>query len=576
MLAVTGHRDLRPEDEGPLKQQVRSIFSDLAQKYPHTPLHLMSGLAEGADRLAASVALELGVRLIACLPMEKSAYEMDFRTAESRQEFEQLLARASRIITLPIVENAKADSAPAQGQEASPRQLQYDALGRYLVSQSQLLIALWDGMDSKQPGGTASVVRAQLGIRPDGSDIDLEAPLDLPETGPVYHIITPRAGLAAPPGEPYHLRRLYHRDPSVKGAAESYQRIFSRLDEFNQDALDCGEKLRAARECSRDQILPAKIREALGEAMGSMIDHFALADALAVHYQRRTLNALQTLIFGSGLTGVFLFELFGHGPVPMRIATLSLYLAVVVVTYAGYVLVKPGRFKTKHLDYRTLAEGLRLQVFWRLAGLKKEVADYYLRKQKTELAWIRNGIRVWSTGVLAAPGGPAFATVQTYWIDEQFNFYNKVAERDHRRLRAQERWTFAIVICTIAIAVVTLAIDCSIKSPAGQLTQKSLWRGSSSMELHGAIVIVMAMLPAIAGAIAAHSLKMAFGELQKQYQRMSNLFSRGSECLKHAINSNNAELAAKIIFDLGQEALEENGDWVLLHRERPVEMRLAG
>ena len=386
-LAVTGHRDLNPEDQAPLKRQVESIFAELARKYPHTPLHLMSGLAEGADRLAAYAALESGIRLVACLPMEQSLYETEFKSAGSRREFVELLGRASRIVTLPLADNTTAQAARPQG---LPRDLQYEALGRYLIAQSQILIALWDGIDTELPGGTASVVRAQLGIRKDGGDIDPDNPLDLPETGPVYHIVTPRTGVSAPPAEPYHIRRLYHRDPSAKGAAESYDRIFSRLDAFNQDVLDYGEKLRPSREHCRNRLLPAPICKALGGPMGSMIDHYALADALAIHYQGRTQNAFRTLIFESGLSAVFLFELFGHGPVAMRILTLSLYMAVVVFTYIGYVLVKPGRFRTKHLDYRALAEGLRLQVFWRIAGLKKEVADYYLRKQRSELAWIRN------------------------------------------------------------------------------------------------------------------------------------------------------------------------------------------
>jgi hypothetical protein len=34
--------------------------------------------------------------------------------------------------------------------------------------------------------------------------------------------------------------------------------------------------------------------------------------------------------------------------------------------------------------------------------------------------------------------------------------------------------------------------------------------------------------------------------------------------------------AQHLIEELGKEALEENGDWVLLHRERPLEVPHAG
>jgi len=110
VLAVTGHRDLRAEDEGPLKQRIQSIFAEFRQKYPHTAIRLLSGLAEGADRLAATVALESGEQLIACLPTEKSIYETDFETIESRQEFDELLKRAARIVTLHMAEGNDAET----------------------------------------------------------------------------------------------------------------------------------------------------------------------------------------------------------------------------------------------------------------------------------------------------------------------------------------------------------------------------------------------------------------------------------------------------------------------------------
>jgi hypothetical protein len=49
----------------------------------------------------------------------------------------------------------------------------------------------------------------------------------------------------------------------------------------------------------------------------------------------------------------------------------------------------------KYQDYRALAEGMRVQFYWRLAGLKLSVADHYLRKQRSELDWICSAIRVW-------------------------------------------------------------------------------------------------------------------------------------------------------------------------------------
>jgi hypothetical protein len=52
----------------------------------------------------------------------------------------------------------------------------------------------------------------------------------------------------------------------------------------------------------------------------------------------------------------------------------------------------------KYLDYRALAEGLRIQSYWRRAGisLTRDHAfahDDFLQKQNVELGWIRNVMR---------------------------------------------------------------------------------------------------------------------------------------------------------------------------------------
>jgi len=304
-----------------------------------------------------------------------------------------------------------------------------------------------------------------------------------------------------------------------------------------------------------------------------MIEHYGLADALAIHYQKMTKAALRVIFFVSGLSTIFLFELFGHGPEAIRQAALLGYLVIGLGTYFAYLIVKPAQFKTRHLDYRALAEGMRLQIFWKIAGLDEQVADYYLRKQKTELAWIRIGVRQWSFDVDAHRGDPEFTLVQAHWIEDQCKFFAKAAKRDLHKHHIRESRTYALAAVTALIAACVLWA--SWRWGTGLLKSK-VGTGDWSMDLHEAIVIIMAMLPALAAAMAAYALKMAFGEQQKQYQRMGNLFMRGSECVKQALKEGDKALAIKTMIDLGKEAMEENGDWVLLHRDRAVEPPLGG
>ena len=102
VFGVTGHRDLISEDVRGLEAAVRQVFQAVQSRYPHSPLRLLSPLAEGADRLAARVALQLGGELLVPLPMPRQEYLRDFATLESRQEFERLLARLPRYLNCQL------------------------------------------------------------------------------------------------------------------------------------------------------------------------------------------------------------------------------------------------------------------------------------------------------------------------------------------------------------------------------------------------------------------------------------------------------------------------------------------
>ncbi len=112
VLGITGHRNLRSEDVGVLRRLIHEFFADLQEEYPHTPLMLISPLAEGADRIAAEVALESGIDLIVPLPMPVRLYERDFESWESLGEFRGLLKRAKHVFELPLIFAKVLDKCP--------------------------------------------------------------------------------------------------------------------------------------------------------------------------------------------------------------------------------------------------------------------------------------------------------------------------------------------------------------------------------------------------------------------------------------------------------------------------------
>src|SRR5687768_30686 len=74
VIGVVGHRQIHPDDGKLLREELTKVIREYQAAYPNTPLVVLTSLAQGADTLAAQVAIECGVRVRAALPMPRAAY----------------------------------------------------------------------------------------------------------------------------------------------------------------------------------------------------------------------------------------------------------------------------------------------------------------------------------------------------------------------------------------------------------------------------------------------------------------------------------------------------------------------
>lgn len=141
-LGAVGHRVLTdvPRIQAGVDQAVRRV----QELNPDRELEVLSSLAEGADRLIAKAVLHrTASRLTAILPVEVTDYRADFTSPESVHEFDALLARASKVVVMP---------------RGSSREESYEAAAQYVVTNCQVLIAIWDGEAPLGRGGTGDTV----------------------------------------------------------------------------------------------------------------------------------------------------------------------------------------------------------------------------------------------------------------------------------------------------------------------------------------------------------------------------------------------------------------------------------
>jgi hypothetical protein len=153
IFGVSGHRDLVSADLPELRTQIETVYSRFRSAYPDASLQLLSPLAEGADRLAAELALACGIKLFVPMPMAQAEYERDFSSATSLGEFRRLLAAAE--LSWEVSDENEPTKRRLSDSDARARK--YAAVGDYIARKSHVLLLLWDGRDNEKIGGTAWV-----------------------------------------------------------------------------------------------------------------------------------------------------------------------------------------------------------------------------------------------------------------------------------------------------------------------------------------------------------------------------------------------------------------------------------
>ncbi|MGH8320008.1 MAG: hypothetical protein ACREUL_18890 [Steroidobacteraceae bacterium] len=539
VIGVSGHRHLRAADLPSHRERVRELFAQLRRRYPSTPLRIVTSLAEGADRLVAEVALEDGHELLVPLPLEPDDYERDF--PETVGEFHSILRRVPPEQVFVLPQDAATDSKPPTPHER--RERCYRAVGIFLAQHCHLLLALWDGRQTASQAGTAAVVNMKL-QGPSGIPEAGLRPLDAEDGGPVYHVHAPRAGETG--HSPKKPEWLFPQE-SDQGL---FQTLCRRLERFNCESLR--RSLIDHLPQAAASLLPEIASRSAGER--ALATAFAAADLYARHYQRLTKLVLRlTLLFAALLA--LIFELYAE-VFPWR-ALPAGYLAAFASLTAILLWQSRRDVQGRYLDYRALAEGLRVQFYWRLAGLHDSASSSYLRKQADELRWIREALR--AAAALAPPQTAHPELALKYWVGGQAAYYADRAHSQRKRLHLFERGSQAFMGAGL-LATATLV---------------AFWYALESLPAwHHWIVVLMGFAPIGAALWETYAERLGLRTQVNQYVRFAGIFRRARRFAdqldrKPSHHDRHHALIA-LLRELGREALMENGDWVLLHRERPI------
>jgi len=551
-VGVTGHRDLRDPDA--VRATILAQFASIQNQFPSSPLYAVSALAEGADRIFAHIAIEMGWELHVVLPMRPELYRADFTSEGSEDEFDVLCRASKTCMVMPIVVPGTEDRIVKPGLY---RNLQYASAGIYLARRSHILFALWDGKPAVGLGGTAQIVSFRRkgalsadvirykedGLTPEILNLLYSVnPLEDPETGLVAIVYCARetqlgdtpvvAGKTVVAVEwtdgsghsdslvglltaPDNLEDVDNEDDIgdagtqargrrlMRGMApkKSRMRMAPVLNELNEINRDIERRVRTNPSLFDDDWGYKDVKE---EFRTACLDTKVILDNIVSENMNKSRFGLGFVFV---LIGCFVL-LSSRSPGDpegwvMISTTLSLILLAIL---ALLTKVAPwAKNKARAIHLRAIVQGLAVQDFWNIAGIRDGVFQHYMRYEgeivrSTRFCLQGTGFANphWDHSDISDVGFSQASTVieyvRTVWIGGQIKYYNATIRKKELRKKVLELSGKLLFFTGISFLFLTLLklyefIDFDAIIPHGETVMHMVEHGSETFVALGAVVL---------------------------------------------------------------------------------------
>lgn len=616
-IAVTGHRNIANDSKNQVCERVREYLQKLKERYANTDIILMSCLAEGADRIVAKIALKEGMYVAPVLPMDIDSYiksfdgtGYDFDIKESEGDFIGILQNDN--VLSPCI---------LDGNPSDPER-SYRRAGAYLVANSHVLLALWNGVCERKPGGTYDVMcMAHDGIDADYYGQSCPIPLKEGERNPVarhhlslmeddliYIIGTPResdegksilgvSGYVLPKSiEENNDGELSSFGSNGDGirceskVPDAYVSMFESIDSLNADILNgISNSVFNAHAINMEDV-DDDLNDISGNPedngyMMEMLNRFRIVDHLSEFHRNRNAKdnrQLSLIVIVSGFALSMLMFSENGLLIP------AIYVGLLV---SSSYLLWSHRSKgahQKYIEYRSVAELMRTQYHWGVSGINESVRTPCYGYMKGEMIWIRAAMLSWTScfcndyPTVQADPDRCLGSSACSWIRGQKAYYEGKIKANGPRIRH-----YSSVLSKLAIISMILS---------GAVLVMSSLLGSNSPLLFnipyvviGPITIIAEMpftvdnaaevlvaVSAAATAYFSYRSKAVFGGTEGQLASKKDMFDLAYDKFRLALKEEASvcnETIRGIMVELGIYSISEVSDWVYEHRNKDFKIK---
>ena len=627
------------------------------------PFVILTGMADGADQIAAEAALELSsdlnIKIVAVLPMQE---ELFINTIENKERFNRLLQMASYKFSIPLTPDNvghEAELANICSETEYRRQEQYASLSRFLALHSHVLFAFWDGVPTTQlKGGTADTVFFKLnGNTETQTQGDL---LTFSSVGPVVHLLIPRDNQDNRdyPLDPdldmtsipifYLTRDIIRSNPGFNALSSLSNQNFDR-SVFNQefrcktpisDIPEIQVVLSKIGALNKFSVLKFRWRSFIKKCKDSynglfniekdistqnavadelfsnsfenlnqyedcntrlLVEHYTVADKMAETYQWYSTWTIRLYTFVFAVLSFLIGTLSTFGSVksygwaqePESIFNYvwanyetgscfkysccpllsKIYIGLACFLVVIYIIAKNKEFHYRYHRFRAIAEALRIQIYWRIAGIGDCVSGYYRSHQIPETEWIRAavyGLDVFlsnpsDSDFLASPT-ERIQFVKQNWVLGQRKYFS---DKSTKKKNEQKGFRYYFTHQYMLLALAGLFFCLPIKSEFIKRCYSSCNQSDSAIMF---FVIVGLAVSLITSLVIYCTMSLKFKRAKQEAKRFEQIlfpFDRAALLLNIPRSDEEQKM---ILRQLGTEAVSENVNWLLTVGEQDLNL----
>jgi len=362
-----------------------------------------------------------------------------------------------------------------------------------------------------------------------------------------------------------------------------------RKDEYRYE--NGGEKEEFDDDCEkikgRGLALEMRKRIRKEESLKEMGLRYKVADTLARKYQTKTRRDLGMSLALTAITSMFLALYL----MPYQAIMFTMLYALMLVL--GFLLYRNHRSTSVHskfLEYRSLAESMRVNYYWSNIGISDSISEDCFGYLKNNTNWVRFVVKSWDSILLNSfpemkeeemDGRAALLTLT--WIHSQKKYHkNKMMKNDKTRSKCLKCMQIFIVIAIVTTAFVGISEF---------LNMEFLWitffvmpSGFDIILPAGTEITVSTMLKILVAsanltivAISGYITKLIYGGKQDESMVNKKIFEiaedrlRDTTFLSDKKKMKKSDVSIQIFKELGRQCIMETNVWVFLHRKKKME-----